>query len=101
MKHISLSSWKGLLQFVYDERKAVLLSGTATLIMAAGDVLLPLWQSKAVDLFFTSGNLRDFSSYLLIYLCIGIMQILGIVLFCRGGFLLDMGTSRRMKDACL
>ena len=100
MKHFSLKPWIQLLPFIRAEKKAVWMAVSSTVVMAVGDVLLPLWQSRAVDQFLLKASRNGVGQYILLYLVLAVCQVGGIILFCRSGFLLEMGTAKGMKDAC-
>lgn len=70
------------------------------LLVAAVDVILPLFLRRAVDGFILPGTLEGLSGYIALYAFFIVLQVVNVICFTRLALGLEMYLSRDIKRAC-
>lgn len=99
-KSFQPKTWKKLLPFVkpYYPRLALLMGGMV--LAAVIDVILPLFQSYAVDNFIVPGSIDGIWGFAGAYFGVLLLSVASTVLYSRLSMVIEMGLGRDLKRKC-
>lgn len=99
-KSFQPKTWKKLLSFVkpYYPRLALLMGGMV--LAAVIDVILPLFQSYAVDNFIVPGSIDGIWGFAGAYFGVLLLSVASTVLYSRLSMVIEMGLGRDLKRKC-
>ena len=97
---LHLSVWKRLLPFLKPVRGRIVFVVAMMVLSAVVDALVPLFTSYAVDHFVLPQTIEGLGPFALVYFLVIFAQSVTTLLYSQHAMVIEMGTGRRMKNAC-
>lgn len=98
-KPFSLKTWAKMLPFLKPYRHLFIVVLSLNLLAALIDILLPLFQSFAIDNFIKKEALDGLIPFSISYILVIVIQSIGVILFCRQANHIEMYIGRDLKRA--
>ena len=98
-KSFQLKVWAKILPFLKPYRALLILVVVASLSAALIDIILPLFQSYAIDNFIKKDTIEGLIPFSIVYLCVITIQVLCVILFTKKAINIEMYLGRDLKRA--
>ena len=93
-------TWAKILPFVRPYARNLTIIMSLMVFSAVIDVVLPLFQSYAVDHFIVPASVAGLGPFIAAYASAILLSALSVIIFSRQSMLVEMGMGRDMKRAC-
>ncbi|MDD6316334.1 MAG: ABC transporter ATP-binding protein [Clostridia bacterium] len=93
-------TWAKILPFVRPYARNLTIIMSLMVFSAVIDVVLPLFQSYAVDHFIVPASVAGLGPFIAAYVTAILLSALSVIIFSRQSMLVEMGMGRDMKRAC-
>lgn len=98
-KPFQLKTWAKLLPFFRPYRKFFIITFTLNILLAGVDILVPLFQSYAIDHFIVSDTLTGIGRFALIYASVIVLQTISVYVSVRAATIIEMNIGKDLKWA--
>ncbi len=98
-KPFSFRTWKKMLPFFRPYKKYFAISFILNIFLAGVDVVVPLFQSYAIDRFITSGSLDGLRHFALLYGLVIVLQTIAVYISVHAAIIIEMNLGRDLKWA--
>lgn len=98
-KPFQLKTWAKLLPFFRPYRKFFIITFTLNILLAGVDILVPLFQSYAIDHFIVSDTLTGIGRFALIYASVIVLQTTSVYVSVRAATIIEMNIGKDLKWA--
>lgn len=98
-KPFQLGIWAKMLPFFKPYKKYFLITFSLNILLAGVDILVPLFQSHAIDSFIIPGTLNGLYKFALIYVAVIICQTVSVYLSVRAATIIEMNVGKDLKWA--
>lgn len=98
-KPFQLKTWAKLLPFFRPYRKFFIITFTLNILLAGVDILVPLFQSYAIDHFIVSDTLTGIGRFALIYAAVIVLQTISVYVSVRAATIIEMNIGKDLKWA--
>lgn len=98
-KPFQLKTWAKLLTFFRPYRKFFIITFTLNILLAGVDILVPLFQSYAIDHFIVSDTLTGIGRFALIYASVIVLQTISVYVSVRAATIIEMNIGKDLKWA--
>lgn len=99
-KHFTISIWKKLFPYLKPFKKQLYIVSSIMLSSAAIDASLPFFQKYALDTFIANDTVDGIIWFILLYLSIALLQVVGIVFYGIHSMQINLNLSRDLKRDC-
>lgn len=96
-KSFSVSVWKKMLPFLKPYKMQLILIIILMLLCASIDIIYPLFQEYAIDVFIGEGSLATLTPFTIIYLLVLTIQVGCVIMFSRSAMFVEMNVGRSLK----
>lgn len=98
-KPFSFRIWMKMLPFFRPYKKYFAISFMLNIFLAGVDVVVPLFQSYAIDRFITPGNLDGLRHFAILYALVIVLQTLAVYTSVHAAIIIEMNLGRDLKWA--
>ena len=98
-KPFSFRTWKKMLPFFRPYKKYFAISFILNIFLAGVDVVVPLFQSYAIDRFITPGSLDGLRHFALLYGLVIVLQTIAVYISVHAAIIIEMNLGRDLKWA--
>lgn len=98
-KPFSLKVWGKMLPFFRKYRKQFIITITMNILLAGVDVLVPLFQSFAIDRFIVPATINGIGGFSVAYVAIIVGQTIAVYISVRAATTIEMNVGKDLKQA--
>ena len=98
-KPFSFRTWMKMLPFFRPYKKYFAISFILNIFLAGVDVVVPLFQSYAIDRFITPGSLDGLGHFALLYGLVIVLQTIAVYISVHAAIIIEMNLGRDLKWA--
>lgn len=98
-KPFSIKIWAKLLPFFRNYRRQFIISITLNVLLAGVDVLVPLFQSFAIDHFIVPGKMNGMGIFAAVYVTLIVGQTIAVYISVRAATTIEMHVGKDLKQA--
>lgn len=96
-KSFSVSVWKKMLPFLKPYKMQLILIIILMLLCASIDIIYPLFQEYAINVFIGEGSLATLTPFTITYLIVLTIQVGCVIMFSRSAMFVEMNVGRSLK----